>query len=665
MRSVDGAETETPHANPKPAPVPREWSGTIIRENKRTVVLGDPGFGKTWLLRYEARRIALEALQTLEGMESDGSLDRITIPIFLRLPSLASSSESFEQAILNQVCGEKNSQLRNWVQNKFETHQCVLFLDAWDEVSTIAINDAPSARENLESRLKQFFAAYPNPSMILTSRFVGYSGSPIPDVKELELISLEAAQVQGFIKAWFPDPAKVKACIDLVDASPPLSGLSKIPLMLTLLCRTCEDVFLKQKDQRPGKISLPTRRVEFYEDCLQGLLHDWYLEHKREAGLEGSQPRRESVLGSLLELLQDVSLRLILRGYDQFSQFKEKEIADVLLICLENKPGDKGRYPYLESRDPLALIHEFEKSGILTSWMQGKERWYLFLHRTFQEYLAASAIARAVEEKGGKGWKGKIPWLPGTNLTLLEWVGKKSWNPQWEQIFVLLAGELLDPWPLLKLVSDPTTDDVNKHRSMLCFRSIPETQLESRSWEKAKHVIERGFSLLRDEEAEVREATATVLAGFGKDSPEVRTALLSVLKDKYGDVRWEIAKALGGCVKDSPEICTALVSLLEDKNRGVRRATASALGVCVRVSPEVRTALLSLLEDKDEIVRGATAKALGSCVKDSPEVRTALLPFLKDEDEAVRWYTATALAGCIKESPEVCTYLFSLLLLAV
>ena len=44
--------------------MPLTWNASTAEseEFRRAVVLGDPGFGKTWLLRHEARRLALQEL---------------------------------------------------------------------------------------------------------------------------------------------------------------------------------------------------------------------------------------------------------------------------------------------------------------------------------------------------------------------------------------------------------------------------------------------------------------------------------------------------------------------------------------------------------------------------------------------------------------------------
>jgi hypothetical protein len=72
-----------------PMPVPVVWDEAAGERFRRTVILGDPGFGKTWLLRWEARRLALKTAQQLAAREI--SLQDLVLPIHLRCSELNQS----------------------------------------------------------------------------------------------------------------------------------------------------------------------------------------------------------------------------------------------------------------------------------------------------------------------------------------------------------------------------------------------------------------------------------------------------------------------------------------------------------------------------------------------------------------------------------------------
>ena len=67
-------------------PMPISWDEKAGQWFRRAVILGDPGLGKTWLLRYEARRIASASSALLE--EGSIPLEQMEFPIHLRLSDL-------------------------------------------------------------------------------------------------------------------------------------------------------------------------------------------------------------------------------------------------------------------------------------------------------------------------------------------------------------------------------------------------------------------------------------------------------------------------------------------------------------------------------------------------------------------------------------------------
>ena len=62
------------------------WDKEISNKLQRGVIVGDPGFGKSWLLRWEALKFATKALALIEAENDWGDL---VIPIRMRLSDLA------------------------------------------------------------------------------------------------------------------------------------------------------------------------------------------------------------------------------------------------------------------------------------------------------------------------------------------------------------------------------------------------------------------------------------------------------------------------------------------------------------------------------------------------------------------------------------------------
>jgi len=163
------------------------WDHRAGRRFRRAILLGDPGFGKTWLLRYEARRLAQEGIDRLLVHQSH-SLDQITLPIYIRLSDLAQTRGALDEALVDQVVGKRSTRFKSLVQDRLGSERCTILLDAWDEVPN---------REQLQPRIEKFAKDFDNPQILLTSRIVGYEQTPPPirDAKELELLAMDWAQV--------------------------------------------------------------------------------------------------------------------------------------------------------------------------------------------------------------------------------------------------------------------------------------------------------------------------------------------------------------------------------------------------------------------------------------------------------------------------------------
>ena len=100
--------------------------------------------------------------------------------------------------------------------------------------------------------------------------------------QELELIPFDQLQIDRFARAWFGDECS-SPFLDTLSKNAPMRGLARIPLILTLICRS----FLEKK------LGFPTRRVDLYERCLWGLLRDWKEEKERREISEEAEIERQ------------------------------------------------------------------------------------------------------------------------------------------------------------------------------------------------------------------------------------------------------------------------------------------------------------------------------------------------------------------------------------
>ena len=212
-----------------------------------------------------------------------GGLDALALPLLARLSDLNQTNDFLEEALAAAAGPGQSEAFRRFVLQRLETGHAVVLLDAWDEVPVEVpepgqpIAYKPNYRQRLGQRIDGFARRFPRCRVLLTSRIVGYDGSPIPDARELELFAFDWPQIEAFAWAWFGDAEPFLA---MLRQNPQVQGLARIPLMLTLMRRAHEEQ--RRHPAPPTEWSgAPTRRVQIYSLCLRGLLRDWKEEKER------------------------------------------------------------------------------------------------------------------------------------------------------------------------------------------------------------------------------------------------------------------------------------------------------------------------------------------------------------------------------------------------
>jgi HEAT repeat protein len=659
------------------------WA-SVAERHRHMVVLGQPGYGKTWLLRSEAHRLAVAAQHRLFDGADPGE---ITLPLWVRLDELAGQLASESGAdgmpgarLAMALSGLLASRYRllptfaGWLAEHLAHGRCVLLLDALDEVTS------RTDLTRLSEALSDFTERNPKARLVITSRLAGYAGVPlqIPDVTHVELMPFTPTDAETFIDAWFPKPADAQRVRDQIRANPALLGLSRIPLLLTLLCVLATD--------RPTE-RLPTRRNELYERILRRFLArehrpanqrpaDWEIDHKLEllhhiAQVFADHPDGWTDLMWPDELMSAIAgagtpyEKLRRCGKDPQHILRELSVDDGLLIPA-NRPTADSPVPYL------------------------------FLHRTFHEYLVARHLASLSEQRR---------WAV---------IDAHLWfDPDWEQVIALLGGQLDHPeWLLRRLLHHGS--DLFHMPLLHAGRVAAETasasageirqvtagllELLARPWvgtpdglmairvlndlvRVASPAPQIGLTrLLDDPHSDVVRAAATALAGTTHEA--ALTRLTDLLTDP--NARAAAARALTGTT--DPGALARLTDLLTDPNACVRERAAEALagttheaaltrltdqladpnpGVCVAAARALLgttheaalTRLTDQLADPNPQVRERATRALAGTT--NPQALVRLTDLLTDPNARVRERAAEALAGTT--NPEMLTRLAELL----
>lgn len=239
---------------------------------------------------------------------------------------------------------------------------------------------------------------------------------------------------------------------------PQMLSLAANPLLLSIICSLVKE----------GPV-MPATRTQLYNRALTKL-----LDRPRRRPVK--YPNEEPPRASLRAILERAALVLSVQArQNQVGQFPESEVVSSLAAAAAAEGiGPATDFAHSLLRD---LTHN---SGLLRG---RSDRGYFFLHPTFQEFLSASALARIL--KAG-GWNSEITFA-GTPMTVRELVDRKAWDPGWQEVLKMLAGQLEDPTPLLAMLSNPQRtstnpkgDDIFRHRLTLaacCLTELPKERL--------------------------------------------------------------------------------------------------------------------------------------------------------------------------------------------
>ena len=270
------------------------------------------------------------------------------------------------------------------------------------------------------------------------------------------------------------------------------------------------------------------------------------------------------------------------------------------------------------------------------------EHGFFFFHLTIQEFLTASALAAHINTKG---WTSSLR-IAGNTVPVSQLIDKKSWDPRWYEVIVLLTGQLADPLPLLTVLTDNKKDDIFSHRLALAAQSLAELRAEVRS--AFSHIVDRVtehiFSMWLSREARgtgavishFTDAFAALahLNGHIKQLPLLGWLHLQ-LHDANPDVRAAAIEAfanIGESLASQMDVLEALLFSLRDSDVFVRVRTTEALrriGAATLSLPSMLTALLQAGEhDPDGFVRTSAKRTLAQFAVGLPQVPDILSVFL-------------------------------------
>lgn len=572
----------------------RPWSD--VQAAPLAVLLGDPGYGKSWRLKAEAIETAERHTRTLETGAT--LLDDVVLPVFVRLPDLArtlATTANLSDAITLVIQQTPNRFVglsdRFWVWLKDRLRDTLAIAPTRETLGTLLLLDGLDEVHGQRTRLRECLATlneHPSRRILLASRMVGYDdtdggGWPFapatgPHRREFELLTLNPPQVKRFIKVWFAaNPERASSVQRQINAAPALRSLAQIPLMLSFTCLLATG----PDDQ------LPTRRTDLYAKVLDRLLDsEW-----RERDSTPDPGRRAAKRTVLTEVAWEFANQR--EGWTD--QLPQAALSD----ALERSTAADRVYRTRPDDVRGSLLEEFRQDGIFIAAGAATSGHdddipYLWAHRSLAEYLVAHFLAdqpddfwkQVVEQHRwyDQDWVEPISLLGGTleqragqlvNILLAED------DPFHAQLF--LAARVLSV-ALSKSIGSRLTQMILQHLTLVLRHVSSRRAVATRALHRmgSTEAISTLYAFLNDraEEFEVRQSVAYAFSELG--DPEAVPTLCAILTNPAE--RWVIrqvaAKALGklGNPEAVPALCTILTNPLAEEDRFLRSAVVEALG---------------------------------------------------------------------------------------
>jgi len=337
----------------------------LDNEIDRTVLLGEPGGGKTTACHVLAYRHATES--------------KWRTPFFVTLREFAADDPPSHSVV-------------GYIEHKLETfYQCPAPVGLVERVflsgAALVIFDGldelidTGHRMVVTAIVERFCMEYPLIRVLVTSRLIGYDQARLDDTQFVrhQITGFDDERVGEYVSKWFEQdpeftPEESERYVDdFMSESAAVNDLRSNPLMLALMCILYR-----------GEGSIPRNRPEVYEQCSTLLFRQWDARRRIHVDLRAR---------NLVEpALRHLAYWLFTRESPEPAVTESDLIAETAQYFQE--------FGFEQPHDAEAAAREFVEFCRGRAWVfsdagttaRGEEL-YTFTHRTFLEYFAAVQLA--------------------------------------------------------------------------------------------------------------------------------------------------------------------------------------------------------------------------------------------------------------------------------
>ena len=400
------------------------------KQHPLIVITGEPGSGKSTLLRYLLLGILdppsdpKDPSRAIAWTEGFTLSEREHFPFLIELRDYHFTCE--REAEVNSLMdyarylGETMGYGIDdqWLDQRLKIGPSLVMFDGLDEIFD------PKRRDDVMRQIVGFTEVYPQARVIVTSRPHGYHEGILRPAgfAHYRLQDLDRKQKENFTRAWFsrvfPNDfqnanQRINRVLSSVDRSPSVRWLAGNPLLLTIMC-----LIARERE-------LPEERAEFYEQCLDVLVHQWEVNnHLQMEDLAFLTVYRKK------DLLRQIAFEMQASQAGLQGNFiAEEKLLQVTQQWFEENYDDlRGTKSERAAQQMIEGL--WQRNYVLCP--RGPKL-YGFLHRTFMEFLTATEYARRFEK------------TEDFNLDDLDAVFRDHGNdPAWSEVLRLICGEIGD-----------------------------------------------------------------------------------------------------------------------------------------------------------------------------------------------------------------------------
>lgn len=341
-----------------------------LKQSPRVLLRGEAGSGKTTLLNWLA---VTAARGSFGGDLADWNG---LVPALVKLRHYATRELPRLEQLLDVTAGPLTGHMpAAWVDRQFQAGRILLLVDGLDEI-------VASERRKVRDWLRLLLSAYPDTRAVVTTRPTAASSDWLRSegFAPVGLERMTPADLRAFVQQWHqavqlhsggapcaPEelPHYERALVASLQDRPHLLALAANPLLAALLCA----LHLGRRSR------LPRNRMELYRIALELLVQ----RRDAERGVPSALDVRLSLTDKLC-LLRDLAWRLSDNNRSEIAREK----------ALDHVAAKLRSMRHLEVEGGQALEHLVTRSGVLRAPADDRID---FLHRSFQEYLAAEEAA--------------------------------------------------------------------------------------------------------------------------------------------------------------------------------------------------------------------------------------------------------------------------------